>query len=73
MICGDESSEGRTKQKRKVATLNTDEISESFKKMEKVFPRKKVLGKFRQTAKIQVLDRIVHKTNVIIKTNPNFA
>jgi hypothetical protein len=61
MICGDENSEGRTKHEREVATMDTDEIGQSFKKMGISFPRKKVLGKFRGTAKIQVLGRIVSK------------
>jgi hypothetical protein len=53
MIHGDESLDGNTTPEREVATLNTDEISKSFKKMEKVFTRKKVLGKFLQTERIQ--------------------
>ena len=61
MICGDENSEGKTKQEREVATMDTVEIGKSFKKMRILLKRKKVLGKFRGTAKIQVLGRIVSK------------
>jgi hypothetical protein len=62
VLYGDGNLDGRTKRECEVATMNTNEIGQSFKKVGIFFKRKKMLGKFRQTENIQVSSRIVHQT-----------